>query len=476
MSPQTFTVLLLTGYALLVYVLSLKGMRQTQSKTGFAIGNKDMSPWLVGITLSASISSSATFVINPGFVYVHGLSAYLHFGVAGALGIAIGLIVLSKRFLSIGEAQGSVTIPQWIKHRYDSPKLGVFFACLNLLSLTFVVLILVGCSILLSGLLGIDQKQALVAVLLFVFSYVLMGGTYAHAYTNALQGVLMLFVSVGLFVHGWHYFDGQPLAALESVGSDYAAVFNPSSNLYFSMFSVFTSGFIITFALMLQPHILTKVLYLKDERDTRIFLITAIGSGTLFMLILFVGFYAKLAGYDIEAQDAVVTQYLLEETSHSAAGQYVRAFIFVALLAAGMSTLDGILVALSAMIVTDVLEPAGLNAERGLQVARWVLVVIGLIALALAWNPPPIVGLFAQKGVYGLAAASFVPIVFAAFFKTRLSPSTIGLAAFVGLGTHLSLNMLLGVANPSISATYGIFAASAVGVLGLLTTGLRKEA
>ena len=476
MSPQTFTVLLLTGYALLVYVLSLKGMRQTQSKTAFAIGNKDMSPWLVGITLSASISSSATFVINPGFVYVHGLSAYLHFGVAGALGIAIGLIVLSKRFLSIGEAQGSVTIPQWIKHRYDSPKLGVFFACLNLLSLTFVVLILVGCSILLSGLLGIDQKQALVAVLLFVFSYVLMGGTYAHAYTNALQGLLMLFVSVGLFVHGWHYFDGQPLAALESVGSDYAAVFNPSSNLYFSMFSVFTSGFIITFALMLQPHILTKVLYLKDERDTRIFLITAIGSGTLFMLILFVGFYAKLAGYDIEAQDAVVTQYLLEETSHSAAGQYVRAFIFVALLAAGMSTLDGILVALSAMIVTDVLEPAGLNAERGLQVARWVLVVIGLIALALAWNPPPIVGLFAQKGVYGLAAASFVPIVFAAFFKTRLSPLNIGLAAFVGLGTHLSLNMLLGVANPSISATYGIFAASAVGVLGLLTKGLRKEA
>ena len=476
MSPQTFTVLLLTGYALLVYVLSLKGMRQTQSKTGFAIGNKDMSPWLVGITLSASISSSATFVINPGFVYVHGLSAYLHFGVAGALGIAIGLIVLSKRFLSIGEAQGSVTIPQWIKHRYDSPKLGVFFACLNLLSLTFVVLILVGCSILLSGLLGIDQKQALVAVLLFVFSYVLMGGTYAHAYTNALQGVLMLFVSVGLFVHGWHYFGGQPLAALESVGSDYAAVFNPSSNLYFSMFSVFTSGFIITFALMLQPHILTKVLYLKDERDTRIFLITAIGSGTLFMLILFVGFYAKLAGYDIEAQDVVVTQYLLEETSHSAAGQYIRAFIFVALLAAGMSTLDGILVALSAMIVTDLLEPAGLNAVRGLQVARWVLVVIGLIALALAWNPPPIVGLFAQKGVYGLAAASFVPIVFAAFFKTRLSPSTIGLAAFVGLGTHLCLNMLFGVANPSISATYGIFAASAVGVIGLVTKRLRRDA
>jgi len=475
-SPETFTVLLLVGYALLVYALSFKGMRQTQSKTGFAIGNKDMSPWLVGITLSASISSSATFVINPGFVYVHGLSAYVHFGVAGALGIATGLIVLSRRFLTIGEAQGSVTIPQWIKHRYESPRLGVFFACLNLLSLTFVVLILVGCSILLSSLVDIEQKQALVAVLLFVFSYVLMGGTYAHAYTNALQGILMLFVSVGLFVHGWHYFGGQPFVALQSVGPDFAAVFNPSSNLYFSMFSVFTSGFIITFALMLQPHILTKVLYLKDERDTRIFLITAIGSGTLFMLILFVGFYARLAGYEIEAQDTVVTQYLLHETSNSFLGQYVRAFIFVALLAAGMSTLDGILVALSAMVVTDVLEPAGLSAERGLKVARWVLILIGVLALLIAWEPPAIVGLFAQKGVYGLAAASFVPIVFAAFFKTRLSATMVGFAAVAGLGTHLILNMFFGVANPSISATYGIFAASALGGFGLMKQQFKQEA
>ena len=475
MSPETFTVLLLVAYALVVYALSIKGMRQTKSKTGFAIGNKDMSPWLVGITLSASISSSATFVINPGFVYVHGLSAYLHFGVAGALGIGVGLIVMSRRFLTIGEAQGSVTIPQWIKHRYDSPRLGVFFACLNLLSLTFVVLILVGCSILLSGLLGIEQKLALVAVLLFVFSYVLMGGTYAHAYTNAIQGVLMLFVSVGLFVHGWHYFGGQPLAALASVSSDFAAVFNPSSNLYFSMFSVFTSGFIITFALMLQPHILTKVLYLKGERDTRVFLFTAIVSGTLFMLILFVGFYARLAGYEIDAQDAVVTQYLLEETNNSEIGQYIRAFIFVALLAAGMSTLDGILVALSAMIVTDVLEPAGLGADKGLQVARWVLVLIGLVALLIAWEPPPIIGLFAQKGVYGLAAASFVPIVFAAFFKTPLSPSVVGIAAVSGLGTHLILNTIFGIENPSISATYGIFVATFVGIMGLFTNRYAKD-
>lgn len=65
MTPQFFTYLLIALYAALVYALSWVGMRRTGSAAGFAIGNKDMSPYLVGITLAASISSTATFVI-PG--------------------------------------------------------------------------------------------------------------------------------------------------------------------------------------------------------------------------------------------------------------------------------------------------------------------------------------------------------------------------------------------------------------------------
>jgi sodium/pantothenate symporter len=445
-------------------------MRRTSSVAGFSIGNKDMSPYLVGITLAASIASTATFVINPGFVYQHGLSAYLHFGLAGSLGILTAFLVLTRGFLRLGESNNALTIPQWIYYRYNHRGFSLFFAFINLLSITFVVLILVGCSLLVTGLFPVEQKTALILVLLFVFSYVLMGGTYAHAYTNTLQGVMMLGVAVLLFMQGFKYFAGDPLTALQAVGENYAAAFNPDSGLYFDFFSVFVSGFVVTFALMLQPHILTKVLYLRSERDIAKFIGTTVVVGTLFTLMLMIGFYARLAGLEIDAQDTVVREYLLHEFGSSVVGEYVLVFIFITLLAAGMSTLDGILVALSAMVVNDIVEPLFGDDHNGLTLSRWVLVGVGIVGVLLAWNPPPLIGLFAQKGVYGLAAASLVPVLFGVLVRRHIPLWVVVGAAALGLGLHLYFNLVAGVANPAISATYGIFASLLFGGVGLLLT------
>ncbi|MEM1402008.1 MAG: sodium:solute symporter family protein [Pseudomonadota bacterium] len=474
MSAEIFKYGLTAAYALLVYWLSFIGMRRTSSVEGFSIGNKDMSPYVVGVTLAASIASTATFVINPGFVYQHGLAAYLHFGIAGSLGILCAFLVLTRGFLRLGETHSALTIPQWIYYRYNHRGFSLFFAFINLLSITFVVLILVGCSLLVTGLFPMEQKTALVLVLFFVFSYVLMGGTYAHAYTNTLQGVMMLGVTVLLFLEGFKYFAGDPMTALRSIGAEYAAPFNADSNLYFDFFSVFVSGFVVTFALMLQPHILTKVLYLRSERDIGKFIGTTVVVGTLFTLMLMIGFYARLAGLEIDAQDTVVREYLLHEFGSSVWGEYVLVFIFITLLAAGMSTLDGILVALSAMVVNDIVKPLAGEGRDGLALSRWVLIGVGLLGVLLAWNPPPLIGLFAQKGVYGLAAASLVPVLFGVLVRRHIPLWVVMGAAGLGLGLHLLFNLALGVANPAISASYGIFASLAFGVVGLFLT--RDEA
>ncbi len=470
MSAEFFKYGLTIAYATLVYWLSFIGMRRTASVEGFSIGNKDMSPYVVGITLAASIASTATFVINPGFVYQHGLSAYLHFGVAGSLGILSAFVVLTRGFLRLGETHAALTIPQWIYYRYNHRGFSLFFAFINLLSITFVVLILVGCSLLVTGLFPVDQKTALVLVLLFVFSYVLMGGTYAHAYTNTLQGVMMLGVTALLFIQGFKYFAGDPLGALKGVGEQYAAAFNAESNLYFDFFSVFVSGFVVTFALMLQPHILTKVLYLRSERDIGKFIGTTVVVGTLFTLMLMIGFYARLAGLEIDAQDTVVREYLLHEFGSSAWGEYVLVFIFITLLAAGMSTLDGILVALSAMVVNDIVKPLAGEGHDGLSLSRWVLVAVGVVGVILAWNPPPLIGIFAQKGVYGLAAASLVPVLFGVLVRRHIPLWVVMGAAGLGLGLHLFFNLAMGVENPAISASYGIFASLLFGIAGLIAT------
>ena len=479
MSVELFKVLCVAFYVLVTLWLSWIGMRKTRDIKGFSIGNRDMAAWVVGVTMAASISSTATFVINPGFVYVHGVSAFIHYAVAGTAGIMTAFLLLTRRFRQLGDDSGAITIPDWIYQRYRNRSLSVFFALINMLSITFVVLILVGCSLLLSELFPISQTWSLTLILLFVFSYVLMGGSYAHAYTNTLQGVMMIGVALFVFVQGFYHFGGDIVGSLASIGDNYVRVFNPDSNLYYDFFSVFLSGFVVTFALMMQPHILTKMLYLKSDADVNKFLVTAVLAGSFFMLMLAVGFYARLKGLEIPAQDRVVVSYIGAEFSAHVWGGYALVFISITLLAAGMSTLDGILVSLSSMVVKDLYLPLvgqkHFDPKRALLLSRLVLVVVGVAAYAIALQPPAVIGLFAQKGVYGLAAASLVPVVLGTLWKTAPPAGIAWAAAASALITHLLALFVFNVANPAVSATYAIVVSVILTTVLLIASSLKNK-
>jgi SSS family solute:Na+ symporter/sodium/pantothenate symporter len=465
---MSVAIVLLALYLGAVYWLSWIGMKKTTSLANFAVGSGDMGPLVVGVVMAASIASTATFVINPGFVYTHGLSALLHYGVAAQLGVAVGLFAVCRGFRRLGAAKGCLTVPDWIRARYGNETLATAFALLNLLSIAFIVLIMVGCAFLVVALLGISYPLALAGVLVVVFSYVLLGGTYAHAYTNLVQAAMMATVALALFASGLHHFEGGLLDAMRSISAEWASPVNPDSSLYGSVFAVFVSAFLVTFALMLQPHILTKVLYLRHERDIDKFIATAVAIGVIFSLCLFVGVYARLDGmeYGLDRQDRVVTDYVVQVFG----GEAVAAIMLVTLLAAGMSTLDGILVAVSAMVVNDLVlrgRARDADAKAGLRASRIALVAIGVIAFLLAIDPPELVGLFAQRGVYGLAAASFAPIVLGVIVRGHIPAWIPASAAAFALVIHLGLPTLTGEANPAVSSSWAILGSMLFAVASL---------
>ncbi len=442
-------------------------MKKTNDIKGFAIGNKDINPVFVGVTMMAAMSSTATFVINPGFLYQDGLSAFIHYGIFAPLGLFTAILVITKGFRQFGAKHDSLTIPGWIHDRYQNRTLSLYFAIINLLTITFVILILVGCSILMSSIFPVSQKLSLILCLAFVFSYVVMGGTYAHVYTNTFQGFMMIIVALFLIFHGLKYFDSGIIASLESIGPNYAKAINPDSKLYNDIFSVSASVFIVTFGLALQPHIFSKVLYIKDDVQAKKFIITSIVVGTIFSTFVVVGLYARLAGVETDNPNAVVTLYLVNEFSASAIGAYFLPFITITLLAAGLSTLDGILVALSSMVVSDIYRPFSKETspevfqKKGLVLSRWVLIAIGLISLVFAWDPPKLVGLFAQKGIYGLASATLVPILFGIIGPKNVNPYAVLTASLIGLLGHLYLNIFGGVYNPAVSSSVATLASIA---------------
>lgn len=493
---MTLAWILFAVYVVATLVLAWLGSRQTKSLESYALGNRRMNPWVVGMALAASMTSTATLVINPGIVYAYGISAFLGYGVAAALGLTVGIVVLSKGFRRYGVKSGALTLPAWIADRYGSRGLGLFYACVNLLLIAMVVMIcyamagVMVATLDLGTLLGENAfAVALLAVILFVFAYTLFGGTFAHAYTNTVQGGIMLVVALMLVFSGAEYWgDGffDKLAAIDPV---LAAPVNPGSLLFRNFFEVFVANLAVGLALAVQPHFVIKSLYVKSDRDVNIYLTVAIVCGVLFNLVMLCGFYARLGpSAEIEAFarasglgiDGIMPAYVVQTFSPA-----VGAIVSIALLAAGMSTLDGILVATSAIFANDVVlalrrgrgtSTAATDLALGFRAGRYSLIVLGVVSFVLGLmqhrSKEFSIAIFAQEGIYALFSATFAPVLLGMFAK-RPPPGGIALASSIAaLTVHfgmrygkLSLVTSADWTNPGLTATFAL-AASVVVVLG----------
>ena len=123
------TRILLIAYAAVMIFFVVRGALRTRSMTDFAIGN-GFSPLVVGLSLAANITSAATFIINPGFVAMFGLSAFIAMSVMVPLGLMISLIILSRSFQKHGSAFKAISLAQWVNKRYNSPAYGRLMAVL----------------------------------------------------------------------------------------------------------------------------------------------------------------------------------------------------------------------------------------------------------------------------------------------------------------------------------------------------------
>ncbi|MCG8369065.1 MAG: hypothetical protein MJA32_00975, partial [Proteobacteria bacterium] len=399
-------------------------------------------------------SSASTFIINPGFVYVDGWGAFFHMSIAVGIGFLAMLTVLSFRFRRIGARAGALTIPDWIGKRYESPGFALYFSILNLLSFAFVVLLVGGISIVMQSLLGVSNTVALTITLVFVTGYVFIGGTYAHVLTNVLQGSLMIVVTILVLGScAWLALQepGSIVAALRAEDPDLVAAVNRRGSLFNDVFSIYVAGFVVGAIVVCQPHILTKALYVKDDAAVRNYLIVFAVVFLLFQMLGAVGFFAHLAvpaemlidgATGRFRQDLVMTQYLATMFP-----PWVFTIVGIVLLAAAMSTLDGLLVSMSTITANDlVLNLVERRAHHSreeqmafaLKVSHVVLVVIAVAAFLINLQPPKLLGIFGQTGVYGLTAAAAPPLLLGVLFR-RVPVGLVWIGSAAALAIHFAL-------------------------------------
>jgi sodium/pantothenate symporter len=481
---MTISWIFFLAYLVLVSTAAFIGIRKVSGFASYSVGSRQVSPVFVGMALAANLTSAATFVINPGLLYLYGISGFIGYAVATPIGIFIGLTVLSKAFRRVGDRYTALTVPQWIGDRFGDERLTVFFAAISLLLITFLVLIVVGLTLVLSSVLAIPQWVAMAIVIIFPLIYIMFGGASAHTLTNSAQAVIMLVVALILIGSGAAYFQGgfgAFLGRLGSIDAVLARPFNPDSLLFRDWFEVIVANFVIGIAIITQPHVISKALYLKSEADVNRYLTVGFVVLSVFFCVLSVGLYARILMPEVALPpDQIVPAYLIEMFSPT-----MRSVVMIGLIAAGFSTLEGLMVALSTIFSNDIyrkiaLRRGGLEADeidrRGIRYSRIFLVCLAPVVAVISYyqilSPNLSVAILAQNGVYGLFGATFVPILFG-IFSERVTKGTVFAASATALIVHFGMyygGITIYANNPAVPAACAIVASTAVATIGLILT------
>ncbi|WP_445955669.1 sodium:solute symporter family transporter [Yeosuana sp.] len=470
-------------YLLGTSYLGYLGYKKTRGFSSFAIGNGDLSPFVVGVTLAASTASAATFIINPGFVYVDGLSAWINMVLGTFTGIMFMLVVLSFKFRRIGEKMKALTVPDWIGKHYNSKEFSLYFAFINLLSFAFVVLLVGGISIVMQKLLDVNNVTALIITLVFVTGYVFFGGTYAHVYTNMFQGLLMIIVTIIIL---W---SGIELLMKSSDPGFFQQIYNEDPNLlvwinkkgalFNDFFSIYVTGFFIGAAVVSQPHILTKALYVKSDQAVKKYLWIFGVILFLFLLLTSVGFFAHVSVPADQFTDVITGKFrqdlvMIVYLAHNFP-DWVFTLISIVLLAAAMSTLDGLLVSISTITANDMIlnildkfTKKVRTEEQKMKIAfnasHIILVVIAILVFWVNLNPPKLLGIYGQVGVYGMVLAALPPLLIGILFK-KAPIKIVWTASIIAMFIHFVLYLYgnelfpdstFTFVNPAVTATLAI--------------------
>jgi sodium/pantothenate symporter len=484
------TTILLVLYAALILFFVVRGALKIKSISDYAVGNISFSPIAVGLSLAASMTSAATFIINPGFVALYGISGFLSMGIVLPISALFSLYFLTKGFRKHGQTVKANTMAQWMGSVFKSDTYSIFFGFLSLLLITFIILIVVGLTKVISSSLNVQELYIMLGLVIFIFGYMMFGGANSMVYTNALQAGLMLIVAVALLGSGYEHFAGGIkgfLGKLTAIDPALAKPTNPDSFLFRDYFEIIFCQIVVGIAIVCQPHIITKSLLLKNDSDVKKYLWVGLSAELLFFFVVFAGLYARITFPDLTINgsamnvDSIMSAFVVSEFP-----VYVSIILVLGLISAGLSTLEGLIQSLSTTITSDILKPllgakliegnpsAKLNRE--VVINRFVIVGLAIVTGFLCYdqliNPNLSVGIFAQNGVYAYFSAAFVPVLVGTFMRNAV-PLIVPVASSVtAILVHFSIyyggltSYMQGpVRNPGIAAAIAILASVMVGFI-----------
>ncbi|MBD3366967.1 MAG: sodium/solute symporter [Candidatus Eisenbacteria bacterium] len=409
------------GYLFLVVVVGLIAFRFTKTLADFLLAGRRLGAWVVAFSERASGESAWLLIGLPGLALASGFSA-IWSSIGCAIGIFASWTLVARRLREQTEKLGALTLPDYFEARFrdSSHVLRIVSMAIIVFFFTFYVSAqFLAAGKVLHTTFGLEPLWGMAIGAIIILFYTIMGGFFAVAWTDLVQGILMAFAMIILPVAAWIEMGGTAGIAerIAAVDPDLLTVTGGETGRSLIMGLVIGSlG--IGLGYVGQPHLLTRFMAIRRSKDLR--------KGTLiamsWVVIAFWGaVLVGIAGLAYFGPDALTdSEHVMPEVAKAFLPAGLAGVIISAAIAAMMSTADSQLLVATSALSEDIyhqLVNREASQRRLVALSRIGTLVIGAVAFILARRAEETVYWFVLYAWAGLGAAFGPGMVLSLWWK-----------------------------------------------------------
>jgi SSS family solute:Na+ symporter len=397
----------LAGYLLLLLIVGVFFARKTRSLEGFFLASRDLGSLLVFVSLAASWIGASSTLVTVDEAYSQGVSSFCVMGlpaVLTALGFAFVFAAPIRRLPIL-------TLPDLVELRYSRTvrHLASFLIVWYMILLAASQMVALGSF--LGAILRIPYVQALLLGTAVVVVYSVAGGFFSVVLTDGLQFVLLVGGIFGLFFY---------LLGRVSFGDAAAAALHVRGPAFWDFFHGWERNALVVLSFVcawtISPIVWQRIQAARTPRHAQ--------RGLLAAALTFLLIYAVIVAIGILALPLLPENELdgpLLSVVISSVGALLSGFLFVAVAAAVMSTLDTAINTGALSLTRDVLQRLLRRTSEGdaLIMSRGSTVAIAALALLIATRLQSILQALGLASEI-LAEGFFIPGVAMLFLRRRL--------------------------------------------------------
>ncbi len=426
-------ILILAAYALVLLLIGwFTRTRWNSSPANYFLADRGLGTLVLAGTMLATNFSAFTVFGCSGAGYRDGFAFYPIMGFGTGF-MALSFWLLGRRIWKLGQEHQLITPPELISVLYHSPLLTRLFAVVMVLfTLPYLALQPMAAGYALQELLGLPYTWGATSVTVLILLYTLRGGLRAVAWTDLMQGVLMLLLLIAslvmIVIH-----NGGPSHAAAEIHANFPELFSRPGGSGRYTLGIWFSYLLLWFLCdPMFPQLFQRFYAARSERGiARTMLLYPLICSLVFLLPVCIGVLGRLQFPALSGKEA---DSILPMLMNSLGGDTMAALVVAAGLAALMSTMDSQLLTLGSIFSRDLLPAKSKWRNRG-ATGRVAAALLAFAGLALALHPSDTILAIATQTFSGLAV--LFPIVAFGLYFPRVYPLAAILSLLTGEGLLL---------------------------------------